>query len=436
MTETLTTTIQGLAHDGRGIAKGEQKTIFIAGGLPGEVVTYCITKKHRHYLEGKILSTDATSKMRTQPPCEHFNECGGCSLQHIQMSDQIQFKQQYLLDQLERMGKVKPRHLLPPLSAHPLGYRRKARLGVKWVHKKNKLLIGFREKSGRYLADLSHCLVLHPAVGEKFNVLSELIASLEAYQAIPQIEVAMGDQQVALVFRHLTPLSPQDESLLLQFGTTHQFDIYLHPNSPEPIRKLWPTDTPARLSYTLPDEQLTFLFYPLDFTQVNLEINRLMVAQALTLLDLSSQDRVLDLYCGIGNFTLPMAKRAKHVVGIEGSQEMVSRAQENTRHNHLHNVEFFAANLDQPQPTVLWLNQQYDKLLLDPPRIGAAAILEYVPIWQPKRIVYISCNPATLARDANTLVNSHKYSLQKAGIMNMFPHTSHVEAVAVFDREE
>jgi 23S rRNA (uracil1939-C5)-methyltransferase len=349
---------------------------------------------------------------------------------------QLQFKQQTLLDQLKHFGKVTPLSLLPPLSVNTLGYRRKARLGVKFVIKKNKLLVGFREKSSSYLADLERCLVLHPIIGHRFMELRELILSLESYRDIPQIEVAIGDSDAALVFRHIKELAAKDKQQLKDFGKAYQFHIYLQPNPPATTHKIWPEDTDEHLTYCLPKEKLTFLFHPLDFTQINLEVNRLMVEQAMALLDLQPHEKALDLFCGIGNFTLPIAKRAHQVTGIEGSEKMVLRATENAHHNHIDNVIYHAANLEKPSPHTEWAKKQYDKLLLDPPRVGALAVLPLIPQFAAKRIVYVSCNPATLARDAGELVHTYKYELKKVGIMNMFPHTSHIEAMAVFDKEK
>lgn len=430
------TSIHGLSHDGRGVATIQQKTAFIAGCLPNEIVTYRITQKHSHYIEAKLVNIITPSAERQTPPCPHFGVCGGCSLQHMSEETQQALKQQTLLDQLKHFGKVFPEEILPPLHAFHLGYRRKARLGVKYVIKKNKLLVGFREKSSRYLADLERCVVLHPRVGEHFHELSQLISSLIAYQHIPQIEMAMGDTDVALVFRHLEPLCTTDIDKLMQFGKTYQYHIYLQPNPPAAITKLWPQDGFERISYTLPDENLEFLFHPLDFTQINLEINRLMVAQAMTLLDPQPDETVLDLYCGIGNFTLPLARRAQKVTGIEGSELMVTRAKENASHNAISNVTYQAADLEKPSKQAPWLQRHYDKILLDPPRVGAKDILPFISSLGAQRIVYVSCNPATLARDAGDLVHQHKYHLKKVGIMNMFPHTSHIEAMAVFDKEE
>lgn len=433
MTED-TAQVLTLSHDGRGISKHQQRKMFIEGALPNEVVKYHIKKKHRHYFEAEVTEIITPSPDRVQPPCPHFEICGGCSLQHLSMDAQLQHKQHAFLEQLHHFGSVKPQTLLPPLSADTLGYRRKARLGVRFVTKKNKLMVGFREKQSRYLADLQQCLVLHPHIGTRLSLLAEVISSLSQYQHIPQVEVAMGDEQAALFFRHLQPLSHQDEAKLISFGETYQFDIYLQPNSPEPIRKLFPAASPHRLHYSIPEENLIYSFHPLDFTQVNLSMNRLMIQQALHHLDLSSEDIVLDLFSGIGNFTLPIAKRVQRVVGVEGSTDMVDRAYENAKLNQINHVEYYADNLMAPNPNAAWIKPAYSKILLDPPRAGAREILPLIQSFAAKTIVYISCNPATLARDAGDLVHQYGYTLMSAGIMNMFPHTAHTESLAVFKK--
>jgi len=433
--ESTTTLIHTLSHDGRGITTVNNKTTFVSGALPQEEVTYKITHRHSTYHQAEMVEVIQASPQRVTPICQHFGVCGGCSLQHMSTETQLQLKQQTLLSQLKHFGQVEPEDILPPLTAADSGYRRKARLGVKFVIKKNKLLIGFREKSSRYLADLQECKVLHAAVGQRLTVLSALIASLECYQDIPQIEVAMGDADIALVFRHMKSMTEADKEKLIQFGKTYSFHIYLQPNPPAKITKLWPQDTLDRLSYTLSAYQLTYLFHPLDFTQINLEMNRLMIQQALSLLDLKKEDHVLDLFCGIGNFTLPIAKYAHHVTGVEGEAEMIIRAHHNASYNHIHNVDFHTANLMEPLTNAAWIKRKYSTILLDPPRTGAKEILSHFPSLGAKKIVYVSCNPATLARDSGELVHQYGYDLKKVGVINMFPHTSHVEAMALFTKE-
>lgn len=432
--ESVTVQIRALSHDGRGIGIITNKTTFISGALPNEKVAYKITQKHSHFNEAETLKVINASSERVIPPCHHFGICGGCSLQHMRMEAQLQLKQQTLLDQLQHFGRVIPEALLPALTGETLGYRRKARLGVKFVFKKNKLLVGFREKSSRYLADIERCVILHPHIGEHLKELGQLISSLECFKQIPQVEVAMGETKAALIFRHLEPLSFSDEKKLIDFGKTFQFDLYLQPNPPGLINKLWPNEK-HQLGYTLPDYQLELLFHPLDFTQINLEMNRLMINQAIRLLDLESDDHVLDLFCGIGNFSLPIARFAKQVTGIEVSIDMVNRAEDNAKHNNIKNVKFFAANLQETSSLQApWKEAHYNKVLLDPPRTGAKEILTYFKKFLAQKIVYVSCNPATLARDAGELVHQYGYQLKQVGIMNMFPHTSHIEAMAVFEK--
>lgn len=427
-------TIRALSHDGRGITTFNEKTMFVSGALKEEVVNFKIIGKHRHYYEAEATDILIPAAQRAIPACSHYTICGGCSLQHMHDQNQLELKETILLEQLKHFGKVTPENILPPLSLETLGYRRKARLGVKYVYKKNKLLVGFREKSSRYLADLNHCLVLHPKIGNNLLALSHLIASLSVYETIPQIEVAIGDEELALVFRHLVPLLPADKEKLIAFAKENRYQIYLQPNPPSPLEKLWPQDNNFYLKYTLPNQNLEFLFHPLDFTQINLEINRMMVNQALHLLELQAHENVLDLFCGIGNFTLAMAKYCAQVVGIEGTAEMVTRAKSNAKHNQIHNAIFYSQNLFKTLENTPWSSLSYDKILIDPPRAGAKEILPLLSQMQAKRIVYVSCNPATLARDAGELVHQHKYRLKKVGVLNMFPHTAHIEAIAVFDK--
>lgn len=429
-----TATIKSLSHDGRGITSQGQKTVFVSGALPSETVTYQICKRHERYDEAQLKSIVNPAPTRVTPPCPHFGVCGGCNLQHMSMSMQMKMKQQTLLEQLQHFGQVQPDHILAPLHAEEVGYRRKARLGVKFVYKKNKVLVGFREKSSRYLADLNECHTLHPAIGLKLNALSDLISRLSIKEHIPQIEVAIGDEDIALVFRHMQTLSDQDCQQLTHFGQANHMQIYLQPNNPAPITKLYPDDQHERISYSLPAYNLKFLFHPLDFTQINLPLNRLMVEQAIHLLELRDEDQVLDLFCGIGNFSLALARHAKFVVGVEGDGTMVARAQANAHYNHLQNIEFAVANLFTPNSSSKWLTAKYDKILLDPPRTGAKEIIPHLAQLGAKKILYVSCNPATLARDAGELVHQCGYRLTHAGIMNMFPHTAHTEAMALFEK--
>lgn len=426
--------VHGISHEGRGIATIANKTTFITGVLPKEEIICKVTTQRANFNEAELTQLVTTSENRVTPPCPHFGVCGGCNLQHMSMPAQLELKQQTLLDQLFHFGKVTPESILPPLSATTLGYRRKARLGVKFVFKKNKLLVGFREKKSRYLADLLQCVVLVPEVGLRLTALSALISSLDCAKQIPQVEVAMGDKDVVLIFRHLEPYTLRDEQQLTAFGKKYNFHIYMQANPPKPLKKIWPLSSNDYITYSLPDYALEFLFHPLDFTQINLEVNRLMVSQALDLLELKPTDKVLDLFCGIGNFSLPMAKKAAYVTGIEGNSEMVNRAYLNAKHNHINNIDFYVENLTTPEANATWLKQKYHKILLDPPRTGAKEILPLIVSGMPEKICYVSCNPATLSRDAGELVHEHGYRLQAVGIMNMFPHTAHIEAMALFQK--
>lgn len=432
--ENITTSIESLNHEGRGVTHIEGKATFVSGALAHETVRCKVVKQHRRYNDAIATEVLTVAPERVAPPCQHFQICGGCSLQHMAMDAQLQLKQTILLEQLQHFGRVKPETLLPPLTGSTLGYRRKARLGVRYVQKKQSLYVGFREKFSNLLTQIDRCEVLHPSVGKRLPELRELIISLSQYEHIPQIEVAVSDKISALVFRHLTPLPLEDIEKLKKFAEIYGFHIYLQPNPPEQISKLWPEDQQDLLAYTLPEYQLELLFHPLDFTQINHEINQSMLHLALQLLAPTSNDVILDLFCGLGNFTLPIARSAQQVIGIEGSEAMVNRATKNAQHNNIENVRFFAANLQQPNSQDSWLQNTYDKILLDPPRTGAKEIIEHFPHLHAKRIVYVSCNPATLARDAGELVNNQGFKLKTAGIMNMFPHTSHIEAIALFEK--
>ena len=354
-------------------------------------------------------------------------------MQHVRPEVQIELKQKSLLDAFERIGKVTPEEIFPPLTAPTCwGYRRKARLGAKYVAKKGRVLVGFREKSSSFLADIHSCEVLHPRVGQLLMPLSDLIGSMSIKDKVPQIEVSMGDDDCVLVFRVMEQPSDGDMTLLEHFGNEHGMHIYLQEAGPDSVRPL--RDEAVDLQYSLPDFGVTMHFLPNDFTQVNSELNRLMVARAVALLDPQGDERVLDLFCGIGNFTLPLGTRAGSVVGVEGDKDLVARARENARTNGIDNVTYFTANLYESLKHEPWLQGKFDKALLDPPRSGAFEVLEYLPKLGIRRIVYVSCYPGTLARDAGELVNVHGYRLLGAGVMDMFPHTAHVESIAVFEK--
>jgi len=433
-TEPVQATIESMSHDGRGVAHLDGKTTFIHGGLAGEEVMFTYTSVRKKYDEGVVSDVISASTDRTEPLCKHFAICGGCSLQHLKAEAQIGVKQQRLLDAFEHIGKVEPAEIFPPLTAgSPWGYRRKARLGVKYVPKKGRVLVGFRERGSSFLAEIESCEVLHPKVGHLLMPLSDLIGGLSIRDRVPQIEVSMGDDSCVLVFRVLEPPSPEDVTALEQFGSEHGMHIYLQEAGPDSVRPL--VGQPIELSYELPDFGIDVRFLPNDFTQVNSELNQLMVARAVELLELDADDRILDLFCGIGNFTMPLATRSKSVVGVEGDRALVERARENATRNGLGNVSYYTADLYDSLEREPWMSQKFDKALLDPPRSGALEVLEHLPKLGIKRIVYVSCFPGTLARDAGELVNSHGYKLLAAGVMDMFPHTAHVESIAVFEKK-
>lgn len=425
--------IESLTHDGRGIARVAGKPVFIDGALPGEEVSFIYTDSRRDFAEGRIESLHEVAAGRVAPRCPSFGVCGGCSFQHVADQAQIELKQGLLVEQFQRIAKLDAPSLSPPLTGPSWGYRHKARLGVKNVPKKGRVLVGFRERSSPFLADLSICPVLHPAVGEHLSDLSALIGRLSISDRLPQIEVAVGDRHAALVFRILDDLTEADRQQLQAFGEQHCFDIYLQRQGPDSVVALFP-EQPDWLSYALPEQGLVFRFQPTDFTQVNIEINRKLVSRVLDWLDPQPGERILDLFCGIGNFTLPLATRAGYVVGVEGSREAVARAVWNAQANGLSNVECHVADLTQPLAGLSWAAGRYDRILLDPSRAGAEAVLAGVPGWGARRIVYVSCNPATLARDAGILVREQGYRLVQAGVLDMFPQTAHVESIALFER--
>ena len=423
--------IESLGHDGRGVTHLDGKAVFIDGALPGEVVSFEYLTSRRKFDEGRITGVIEASPDRVEPKCPHFGLCGGCSLQHMEPGAQIKAKQQVLLDNLKHIGKLVPEEVLPPLTGPVWGYRTKGRLGVKDVIKKGRVLVGFREKRSPYVADLSRCEVLHPSVGEKFRALSELIEQLGVRARIPQIEIAVAGTTTALVFRHLDPLSEADTEKMQQFARDHQFQVYLQPGGPDSVQPLWPEQ--HTLSYRLSAQDIEIRFRPTDFTQINTAINEQMIARVLELLALDKADSVLDLFCGLGNFTLPMARLAGSVVGVEGEAGLINRARENALLNGIGNATFHTANLAEDHIETSWVGGGYNKVLLDPPRSGAAEVLDVLGNIGPQRIVYVSCHPGSLARDAGTLVNDKGYRLLSAGVMDMFPHTAHVESIAFFE---
>jgi len=432
--EPIELEIDDLSHDGRGVATWGEKRVFIHGALPGERVLARLTDRKRRYDEAETVEVLVASPDRVVPRCPHFGQCGGCSLQHLSGNRQIESKQNTLLQNLQRIGKVVPIEIWNPLTGAPWHYRRKARLSVRYVHKKERVLVGFRERYGRFVADMQVCHVLDPRIAEQLTGLSQLIFSMEARSSIPQLEVACGDAICALVFRHMEPLSNSDLEKLRNFARQTGIAVLLQPKGPATVHCLEPDS--LELSFKVPDFGINMVFEPLDFVQVNAEINLIMIARVMELLDPGDDDRVLDLFCGLGNFTLPIATRAFEVVGIEGDSELVGRAQANAIRNSLENAHFHAADLNQDPSSAPWLREPYDKVLVDPPRSGAEFILPHIASSGAARVVYISCHPASLARDAGILVHQFGFRLLGAGVMDMFPHTGHVESIALFERKK
>ncbi len=436
--EPVEVEITAMSSEGRGIAHVDERTVFIDQALLGERVLFKYTRLTSKIAEGCAVEVLQASELRVEPKCEAFKMCGGCSLQHMSSAAQIDLKQTMLLDQLKH-NDVKPEQVLPPLLGPEYGYRHKARLGVRYVHKKEKVLVGFRERNSSFITETSRCEVLHASVGELIDELAQCISQLEAKRSIAQIEVAVGDNQTVLVFRHLEELTEADRKILADFCQTHSLVCYLQAGKPDDLELLTPSQAEA-LHYFLPfddssAEQLKIEFQPSDFTQVNPEINKRMVLNAISYMDLVETDMVLDLFSGLGNFSLAMAKHCQQVTAVEGSLVMVQKARDNALLNDVSNVEFIYADLYSDEIlSAPWVKQKYDKILLDPPRSGAAEILPALKKMQASIIVYVSCHPATLARDAAVLVHDLGYTLKQAGIMNMFPHTGHVESIAVFEK--
>lgn len=465
----VTLTVTNLAHDGRGVASyGDQpdhhldkhgKKVFVSFALANETVSVKITGSRKSMEEGDAVEVLANpNPERTTPPCPHFGVCGGCSLQHWQPDGQIQFKQSVLAELLEHQAHIQPEHWLPPLVADRLGYRTKARMGVRYVEKKGTALVGFRERASNFLANLNECHVLDPRIGFEIENLKALISSLDARDHIPQLELAMGEtlddvidskKSIAVIVRHMVDLGEHDIAKLQAFFAERNWQLFLQPKGSDTVYRIDPlyenTDhaRPSSLTvpptgglfYRLPEFDVTFEFSPLDFTQVNLSVNRKMTKLAIDLLALQPGERVLDLFCGLGNFSLPLARQVGEtgfVIGVEGSSEMTQRAKMNATANGLHHTDFFAQDLTKDFSAEPWVGQ-VDALLIDPPRSGALEVMQYLDKFNAKRIVYVSCNPITLARDTAVLLEKG-YKLTHAGVMDMFPHTGHVESIARFER--
>lgn len=426
--------VESLDYEGRGIAHANGKVIFIEGALTGERVTYSSYRKKTSFEIAQLGQVIKPTFMRVQPKCKHFGVCGGCSMQHMDARAQVAAKQRILEDNLWHIGKVKAQTILPPIYGQPWAYRQRARLSVRHVLKKGKSLVGFREKRGGYVADMQHCEILTPKIAKLLPLLGQLNESLTIRDALPQIEVAVGEHVDTLVLRILQALSPTDEETIKQFANTHAVQFWLQTKGPETAVPFYPLDAPP-LTYSLPEFGITMPFAPTEFTQVNADMNRVMVSRAMRLLCPQPNERIADLFCGLGNFTLPIARSGAQVVGIEGSVALVQRAAQNAAFNGLaSNTQFSTMNLFEINEATLVQLGHFDKMLIDPPRDGAFELVKALGTDAPGRIVYVSCNPATLARDAEILVHQKGYVLKAAGVMNMFPHTSHVESIALFEK--
>ncbi len=430
--------IDSLAHDGRGVGRDEEgKVVFVDYALPGEHVRYVPVMHRKSYLFGSTIEVLEPSEHRVLPKCQVFGQCGGCVLQHLDAKMQIQYKQQQLIENFKKIGDVQPQELMPPLIGEHWGYRRRARLGAKFVEKKGGVIVGFRERNTSYIQPTQQCDVLYPQVSNLLPALRACLAQTSCPDKIPQIEVSVADNALAMIVRHLETFTQTDLDVLTEFAKANQVTLFLQPGNLKSVHALWPAE-PDALYYDFPDFDIRIEFLPTDFIQVNGSINQRLVAQAIDLLELNENDTVLDLFCGVGNFTLPLARKASHVVGVEGDQALVNRAEHNKRLNKLENVDFYFGDLFKEDMSAeshgSWLECPFNKVLLDPPRSGAAEMIKRMSDFKPERIVYVSCGPATLARDAGVLVNELGYTMRKAGVIDMFPHTSHVESIAVFER--
>lgn len=440
-----TIVIESLDMEGRGVGHlvnedgTPGKVIFVEGALPGERVSFQSFRKKPKWEAATLTELHTESSLRVRPKCVHFGTCGGCAMQHLEPGAQVAIKQRVLEDNLWHIGKVRAETIMRPVYGPTWGYRYRARLSVRNVPKKGGVLVGFHERKSSYIADMKTCEILPPNVSEMLVPLRHLVASLSIFDQMPQLELAVGEQVTALVMRNMAPLTPDDEQKLRSFADTWKVQWWLQPKGPDTVYPFYPAE--QKLEYVLPEFGVRMPFKPTDFTQVNHQINRVLVSRALRLLDVQANDRVADLFCGLGNFTLPLATQAREVIGIEGSTALTGRALENARANGLdEKTAFHCRNLFEATAEDFIALGKFDRMLIDPPREGAIAVCQAIvgmgeqhPELRPKRIVYVSCSPSTLARDAGYLVHQGGYRLSQAGVVNMFPHTAHVESIAVFD---
>lgn len=426
--------IESLDHEGHGIARLDGKATFVDGALAGERAEISVYRKHAKYNSANALAILRASAQRTTPRCRYFGVCGGCSMQHLDVSAQVAAKQRVLEENLARIGKIKPELILPALQGPAWGYRHRARISARLVEKKGGVLVGFHEKRSRYIVDMRSCEILTPQVSTLIPALRDMMVSLSNAAHIPQIEIAVGDSEIVLVFRLLTPWNEADMEHIRAFAEQHRIQIWQQSKGPDSAHPFWPLHAPE-LSYGLPEFDLVMPFRPTEFTQVNAALNRSLVSRAMRLLQPQPGERIADLFCGLGNFTLPIARLGAQVLGIEGSAELVARARQNALRNSIPNAEFAVDNLFEITPEKFTALGHFDKLLIDPPRTGAMELVKALPeAGGPERILYVSCDPATLARDAEVLCHVKGYRLRAAGVANMFPHTAHVESIALFER--
>ena len=435
----FTAQVESLDHEGQGVAHVDGKAVFIDGALPGETVHYRVRRSRPRFDNADVVDVVRASPMRTGPRCAHFGSCGGCATQHLDTAAQLAVKQRVLEDNLCHIGQVRAEQILPPIHGPDWGYRYRARLSARWVAKKGSVLVGFHEKRSSFIADMHGCHVLPPRIGRLLDPLRELVGRLSLRERMPQVEVALGDSLDVLVFRVMDQPTRADEELFRAFAERWAVSVWLQPKGPETAFRFHPAEGPP-LDYRLPEFDLRLEFAPTEFTQVNPHINRVLVVRAMRLLDPKPGERIADWFCGLGNFSLPIARLGADVLGVEGSAALTRRALANARLNGLEaRVRFAEADLFEMDESRLAAYGRFDKWLVDPPRDGAVALCKAIPEGPgpgiaPKRIVYVSCNAATLARDASVLVHTKGYVLRAAGVANMFPHTAHVESVALFER--
>ncbi len=427
--------IRDLMIDGRGVANTEGKAVFVDGALAGESVRFQRRRKRKNFDEAGLVEVLQASQQRVEPKCESFGVCGGCALQHLEADAQLELKQKVLTDAFRRIANVDPGMELPPLAGRAYGYRRRARLGARWVEKKGRVLVGFREKYKPYIADMDHCETLVEPLANLIGPLSELIHSLDICREVPQVELSCGDNFSSLVFRVLVEPSVQDLKKFETFAALHEAQVWLQTGGPQTLRLLNGDTEGPPLNYRLPEFDLCLEYGPLDFVQVNQDMNRRMLTQAMELLGPQPGEHILDLFCGIGNFTLPMARSGARLTGVELDSRMVDKGRANAKLNGIKNAEFHVADLSAPEEQQAWWHHDYSAVLLDPPRAGALEALPMVARTGAGRILYVSCHPGSLARDAGVLVNDYGYKLVSAGAMDMFPQTGHVEAMALFVKE-